>query len=323
MNNYLISKLIVICSLIIDIHAFSFHRAQSFVPKKASSDLYLFRRQRPNHVDSNGALEKKSELASIEQIKKVDNDFDMLSDENEKKSTLKFGGKLSYESKPFPIPHDLSLLNDFLSSDEAEFILLSGGNNVTDIEYLTDDSMISDYMTRWKEEANRFGGELPRPGDSIVRVVPASIRILSVSILPKSVIGTTVIHNGILPEFQATLVDDTPTAQGPMPLVRLFNLIVNAGIKDKRNESAFLKLRVKMQEDNTCTFVADTEMYLEFNFPSLLLKLFPIKKEQSEKICSESIVNALKINLIPAIDSLYDKYLDYSAAHKEEDRGFQ
>lgn len=322
MNNYLISKLIVLCVLIIDIHAFSFHRTQSFVPKKTSSDLYLFRRQRSNHVDSNGALEEKSELASMEKMEKV-NDFDMRSDENEKKSTLKFGGKLSYESKPFPIPHNLSLLHDFISSDEAELILLSGGKNVTDIEYLTDDSMIADYMTRWKEEAKRFGGELPQSSDSIIRVVPASIKILSVSILPKSVIGTKVIHNGILPEFQATLVDDTPTAQGPMPLVRLFNLIVNAGVKDKSNESAFLKLWVKMQEDNTCTFVADTEMYLEFNFPSLLLKLFPIKKEQSEKICSESIVNALKINLIPAIDSLYDKYLDYSAVHKEEDRGFQ
>lgn len=319
MKYFLIPKCLVFCLSILELCAFSLHKSKCFVSEKSCSELHLFRKKGSKHVDSNCALKEENEIKYIDQTEKVGLKFDECSDNNESKSTLKFGGKLMYESKPFPVPRDFSLLHDFLSSDETELILLSGGRNVTEIEYVKDDSMISDYMTRWNEEANRFGGEQPQPGDSIIKVVPSGIKILTVSILPKSVIGTKVIRKGILPEFQATLVDDIPTAQGPMPLVRLFNLIVNAGGKENRNESAFLKVLVRIQEDNTASFMAESEMYLEFTFPSLLLKLFPIKKEQSEKICSDSILKALKINLIPAIDALHEKYLEFSADYEKED----
>lgn len=316
MKIYLISKCIVFYFTLIGVDAFCLHKNNCF-SKKSSSELHLFRRRGSNRDDSNCALEEKNEVKSIDQIEEKDKECDQLKESREKRSTLKFGGKMIYESKPFPIPNDLSRLHDFMSSKETEIILLSGGKNVTEIEYLNDDSLISDYMDRWKEEAKKFGGEPPQPGDSIIRVVPSGIKILTVSILPKSVVGTKVIRKGLFPEFQAILVDDIPTAQGPMPLVRLFDLIVNSGSKDNRNESAFLKLWVRMQEDNTAIFVAESQMYLEFTFPSFIL--IPIKKEQSEKICSDAILNALKINLVPAIESMYEKYLEFSA--QKEDRG--
>jgi hypothetical protein len=316
MKIYLISKCIVFYFTLIGVDAFCLHKNNCF-SKKSSSELHLFRRRGSNRDDSNCALEEKNEVKSIDQIEEKDKECDQLKESREKRSTLKFGGKMIYESKPFPIPNDLSRLHDFMSSKETEMILLSGGKNVTEIEYLNDDSLISDYMDRWKEEAKKFGGEPPQPGDSIIRVVPSGIKILTVSILPKSVVGTKVIRKGLFPEFQAILVDDIPTAQGPMPLVRLFDLIVNSGSKDNRNESAFLKLWVRMQEDNTAIFVAESQMHLEFTFPSFIL--IPIKKEQSEKICSDAILNALKINLVPAIESMYEKYLEFSA--QKEDRG--
>lgn len=231
---------------------------------------------------------------------------------NEKKrSKLKFGGKMRYKSKSFPIPHDLDQLDYFFNMKDTERVILSGGRNDSEIEYLNSDNLIPDlnYFTRWEKEAKMFGGEAPSVHDSLVRIIPSSIKILSVEVYPKSVIGTKFLRNNSLPEFQAVLIDDKPTAKGPKALVHLFNLIVNA--KKNSSESAFLRLWVHLEDDDTATFVAESEMYLEFSFPSLLLKLFPIDKQKAERICSSAVLNALKVNLIPAIDCLYDRYLEF------------
>ncbi len=131
-----------------------------------------------------------------------------------------------------------------------------------------------------------------------------------------------------VPEYQAVLIDDEPRAEGPQILVWLFDKIVHGSKKQKegnsdqdeqrqqkrtrsRNEVALLRVSARpvIGDDTSFTFTADTEMWLEFQFPKWLLSFFPMSQEKAEQISGDAIVKALEMNLIPAIDRLCDTYL--------------
>lgn len=179
--------------------------------------------------------------------------------------------------------------------------------------------------------------------DSIVLVTPPGIELVTVSIIPTTTIGTKLIQVeqsvGVgrslkLPEFQATLIADEPRATGPKFFVWLFNKITYGGNPDeinktdddgnkqnKRSENALLRLRLEpviienegidVPSDNTTmnfVFVGESTMLLEFEFPKLLLRFFPMKKDTAEKMCSESIVKALEKNMLPAMEAFCEEY---------------
>ncbi len=155
------------------------------------------------------------------------------------------------------------------------------------------------------------------------------------SIIPTTTIGTKLIEveSSIndqvktLPEFQATLIEDEPVAKGPKFFVWLFNKIVYGGNPDEiiqqqqyndRNETAFLRFYVQPIESENITngneinfvFVAESSMWLEFLFPKLLLRFFPMKKEKAEELCSGAILKALEKNMKPAMDEFCNEYIE-------------
>lgn len=295
----------------------------------------------PRHYPSNLCLFRKNDLP--EDINEVLDGDPSSTSSVVNTDVLKFGGKYCYTSRSLPIPADSSILNSFFTNTTNLNVLLTSGREDSVVEHVHISSD-SELVQVWKNAAFTMGAGEPLLGkDFVVKVHPPSIRILTVEICPETIVGirTRIIHaddnvdieneSAVLgPEFQAVLIDDFPKANGPRPLVWLFNRIVHGTNsrnnqtsqpeKRKRTERALLRVWTEQESrttDNmpsstrpTFVFCASSEMLLEFEFPAFLLKFFPIKKQYAEEICSSAIVKALSLNLVPAIDRFADLYVE-------------
>jgi len=76
-----------------------------------------------------------------------------------------------------------------------------------------------------------------------------------------------------------------------------------------RNEKALLRVWAQPSINGTFVFAAEAEIRLEFSFPKLLLRFFPMNKEKAEGICNDAIEKALALNLLPAIDMFTNLYM--------------
>lgn len=255
---------------------------------------------------------------------------EVASNENAKKmESLIFGGTYTYRSKTYSLSLTMQELEEnlfhFLGDERIQHMLLSGGKNST-IQKVTIDEFSSDIVSKWYEQADFVKAEQPDPStDSVVIVTPPGVELVTVKVIPTTTIGTKILSKSYdsdsnLPEFQATLIEDEPRAVGPRFFVWLFNKVVYGGNPDdllnkkenRRNESALLKLYIdpiEVNEDNVSfCFVAESYMRLEFLFPKLLLRFFPLKKEKSEQLCTDAILKALETNMIPAMESFCEEF---------------
>ncbi len=253
--------------------------------------------------------------------------------------TLCFGGTYSYRSKKFSLPMVTvesleEILNTFLDDKKIQNTLLSGGKNST-IEAVSEKDLTSAMISIWHDQANTLDVDKPNiSSDSVVVVTPPGIELVTVTVVPTTTIATKIANkfidnNIMLPEFQAILIKDEPRAIGPKFFVWLFNKIAHGGNPDdktinkkesKRKESAILKVyidSVEMNDDEISFFiVADSVLKLEFLFPKLLIRFFPMKKEKAEKLCGDAIVKALETNMIPAMDSFCEAFEKYTEKRK-------
>lgn len=256
-----------------------------------------------------------------------------------KRETLRFGGEYSYTSPTYSLSKvnsDHGSLYNFLNSETIQHLLLSGGTNST-VQKIPNENLDINLVSKWIEQVEIMKGSKPDiETDSIVKVTPPGIDIVTVSIIPTTTIGTKLLkveHSDglILPEFQATLIEDEPRAVGPKFFVWLFNKITFGGDPDETNqdtdnnsrkENAFLRFHVEMieseqddslskldgNEDKKFVFIAESSMWLEFEFPRLLLRFFPMKKDKAEALCSNAILKALEKNMLPAMDAFCKEY---------------
>ena len=253
-------------------------------------------------------------------------------DNAKKMESLIFGGTYTYRSKTYSLSLTMQELEDnlfhFLGDERIQHMLLSGGKNSTIIK-VNIDEFSSDIVSKWYEQADFVKAEQPDlSADSVVIVTPPGVELVTVKVIPTTTIGTKILSkpydsDNNLPEFQATLIEDEPRAVGPRFFVWLFNKVVYGGNPDevinkkenRRNESALLKLYIDPTEVNdgmiSFCFVAESYMRLEFLFPRLLLRFFPLKKEKSEKLCTDAILKALETNMIPAMESFCDEFERY------------
>lgn len=153
-----------------------------------------------------------------------------------------------------------------------------------------------------------------------------------------------------MPEFQVLLLEDKPRAKGPKFMVWLFNKLTYGGSpppllspqpkrqeqsqndnhdnndttnnqspnqhNKRRHQSALLRVWAEPCPHNSTQFVqirAESKMCIELSFPELLLRLFPMKREVAEDICSEAVQNVLEQSTLPAVKqfcSLYEEWMD-------------
>mmetsp|Transcript_4872 Transcript_4872/g.5933 ORF Transcript_4872/g.5933 Transcript_4872/m.5933 type:complete len:379 (+) Transcript_4872:112-1248(+) len=349
---------------VISVRAFSVTKPKSSSSQAviSSSSLNLFRFRKQTETEIQEVIAAEPTPCHNSALGDVENSHEDLPQPSrnikDRTATLRFGGKLSYASQPFPIPEDVTTLKDFITAPKNQHVLLMGGNsNITGTEVLDPSSLTPEFVQRWKEQSNKIGGSEPMLDvDRVVRVVPAAIDVFTVRILPESLIGVSLRSScrllqtklsplstkarkiaqrmQMVPEYEAVLIDDEPRAEGPAPLVWLFNKIVNGGKnsadrkseKRKRSEIAVLRVYTEplcvgsttgndynessyLNEEESFVFKAESELWLQFDFPRYLMRFFPMGKAKAEDICSKAIIKALELNLAPAIDSFSDLYL--------------
>ncbi len=228
------------------------------------------------------------------------------STESNSTEVLRFGGENNYTSKALVMPSDVGIIHDFFSKPQHQKVLLTSGRRDDGSEMEELDIGTID-LQKWIDNALIMGADAPVvEEDKVIKVTPQGIGILTVKVCPLTVIGTKVTsvqtHPHLqqpMPEYQAVLIQDYPRAEGPRPLVWLFNKIVYGGDPEseknnsktrRQDEKAMLRLwteRLPTDGDNNEMFVfkAEAKLFLEFEFPRLLLRFFPLSKEKAEVLC--------------------------------------
>ena len=314
---------------------------------KSGSQLYLFGRDRTGQLDFVETEKSSSEEELYAEIQQLENGKATPGTSTE---TLRFGGRQNYTSPILPLPSNHQSLFDFFAKAENHAVLLTGGKAESSVEpfilNLMDDVELIDV---WKTNAKIMEAEEPdETMDQVLKVLPAGIKIITISVCPESLVGvklttckrteasTTPLDGDsssirIFPEFQVVLIEDEPKAIGPKFLVWLFNKVVYGGDpesidkiakaakKKDRKERALLRVWAELVSQSeegddlpepSFVFKADTELRLEFGFPRLLLKFFPLSKSKAEEITSAAINRELTANIKPAIDRFSELYMD-------------
>ena len=243
-------------------------------------------------IDSNRSNQRRSKEYSVFNQYQVEEVEDTFREERKergrrkpydqgRKDTLKFGGTVTFKSELIPFIEEKSI-TEFFSKKENQKILLCGLNNETScgVRELRQEDINETLVQQWKIQSKLMGAIEPneKEKDNIVAVQPPGIRVLGLSIVPTSTIGTKCItHTEAygLPEFQAVLIHDLPIAEGRGPLVWLFNKIVYGGdpMKEEvamdfgstidRKESGLLRVWAEPKGSNFYIKASST-LWLEF-----------------------------------------------------------
>lgn len=309
------------------------------------------RKQKSYSKESNTGLSKHGYLLSFalqDSYRQDTDEVNLQSDElfqpqesmnvMKKTETLQFGGSMNYTSPILPL-HKESLF-EYFQEPTNQAILLTGGKDDGTVQHIPfnqtffEEKDITLLIEKWKQNAKLVKAKDPNPiQDFIIKVIPSGIKLVTVTICPETIVGTkfTMYQEGnILCDYEVVLIEDDPKAVGPKPLVWLFNKIVYGGnpdtmemnddIERNRNEKALLKVtaeKVLIEEEGQplsfSSFIirGESEMMLEFEFPKLLLRFFPLSKKKAEEISSLAISKALELNLQPAIDKFCQGFLEY------------
>eukprot|EP00559_Dactyliosolen_fragilissimus_P003142 CAMPEP_0184866108 /NCGR_PEP_ID=MMETSP0580-20130426/20790_1 /TAXON_ID=1118495 /ORGANISM="Dactyliosolen fragilissimus" /LENGTH=319 /DNA_ID=CAMNT_0027365585 /DNA_START=138 /DNA_END=1094 /DNA_ORIENTATION=+ len=236
-------------------------------------------------------------------------------------NALRFGGESIYTSDPMPKPPRGKSLSDFFSNPKHQYIIWKGSNQTVDA--YPDD--LDDVLIRqkWKVQSSAIGCKMPREDDPIVIIKSPSIDVASVKIFPTTTMGTSCFTSNEsgepvdMPEIQAVLIEDHQTAEGPRFLVWLFNKIMFRDTKKtedvgENSQVSLLRVWVEPQPCGTeVTFKSSVLLRMKIEFPSVLLKFFPMKKEKAEELCSKAILKQLDKANTAAMLNFCEEYVKW------------
>jgi hypothetical protein len=221
-----------------------------------------------------------------------------------KKETVKFTGDLILTSEP---------LSGAKVEDVAEFFrrkecldLLLGAGGTRPVTELTASPQLKKL---WLEACANFeSASSPEDGDPIL----STDTIIS---MPGITLTNTVV-NGVklledkegLPMYETVLIADKRTAQGPAPLVWIYNQLTGAGKTEDDGYSppqARVMSRASIVEKNgELTFSINVLFQIVVEFPAILVRILPTSKEKMEEQGSASISKAIVKDVDLAIAAL-------------------
>lgn len=240
------------------------------------------------------------------------------------KARLHFKASLiaTTRSVPKPKSDDLALLEFFSSDDHRNHLLIGRGNmRVTKLPKSYNTTRL---FCRWKEESRFFDMTLPTViTNQKFTMLAVSTNFLIFSIIAEAILGVELFapkrpsHNHIhlaetiSPEYQFVLLEESFYADGPPPMVWLFNQITGvdnivdkpAGDELKSHSShVFFRVWTKETSNSTIAFTAQTKADISFNFPSVLLNLLPVSKDIIEKQGNAALKNSMEKDVLPGLE---------------------
>jgi len=245
---------------------------------------------------------------------------------------------MEYLTRSVPLPPGGKDLVDFFRTDAYLQLPIGTRNRVTLAKDVT-----PDLLAKWREEAERMGAALPEDDGNSDKVLELSVTtpFLVFDIHNVAKIGVKLLPNPqgkgsgnqiVCPEFQFTLLEEKFWADGPPPLVWIFNQLTGidrpgrstasggggGGGDDEREgryghpNHALYRVRAVVSDDGTrLAFGSRMETELNIRFPAELLRIIPVDKRIIEERGSRSLRESMERDVPPGVDAFRESYLEW------------
>ncbi len=228
---------------------------------------------------------------------------------------------------PLPMPPPKHSIDDFFKQHRN--LLFSAGATIREIEDPDDELM----ELFWREsQAGRIRSHLPpRDETAITRIVEVynpAMQFLGIKLHSVVIVGTQLLkgydsEGNIIPsrtylgfpEFQFTLLGSRFSAEGPRPLVWLFNKITRRQESTDFAGSAshpenirsivtrgFTRIWSEVVADGKIIFCTDARLESQISIPRLLTRLLPMSLDKMEEKGSKTLQKAIEKDIAPAME---------------------
>jgi hypothetical protein len=223
---------------------------------------------------------------------------------------LTFSGNFELTSDHLPgATEDVA---SFFKSKECRNLLLSAGGT----RPLAEVKVTPQLKEMWTEMCGFFGSTNLPNDDDYVLICETTINFPGVCVRNKVYNGVKLLEseNG-LPEYELILVADKRSAEGPAPLVWLFNKLT--GVKEDddaefsppqgrvKNRVSIVKL-----EDGDLAVNVDVKFQIVIKFPTILVRLLPVSKEKMEENGTASVLKAISKDIMASVEGTREAFLN-------------
>jgi hypothetical protein len=257
------------------------------------------------------------------------------------KTSLEFQAAANYATDPLLVSTDSpstlqNKLSTFLFEDSHRDMILAGADSQNEVQ-LQQYADIELYRL-WQVETSRIPNlASPSVGDAILRVTTTGIHFPGLALKTVATVGCKKVLDDSTntASLQITLINDELQAEGPAPLLWVFQQLTGTGKQNKSGEfppSPFSLLRGNNNQDADqqrrthstnvitaeCTatdkdavsivFCSAAQLSISVSFPSILLKILPVSKEMAESQGSEAINRVVTRDIGPSLEALKKKF---------------
>lgn len=290
-------------------------------------------------------------------------------DTAKKDAVLRFAATYTYTTSPVYLQtrksgtktlSSSSTLHDFFNIQDHRNCLLIGSGNIkvkkSAVKTKVGHNIKSAFDSRWNEEASYFQSRGIEPLNEEIPNEKVQIQILELLIktpflvflinasalfaakLTKDGVKEEIFVDGKIhsPEYQFLLLAEDFQADGPPPLVWIFNQLTgkggNKGKRGKRSTEVSTKvlngephdihtyLRVwasdskPIQGDikaDRIVFKACCRAEINIKFPSILLHILPVPKEIIEKQGNKALTRSMERDLVPGVNAFREAFIKW------------
>lgn len=230
--------------------------------------------------------------------------------QKDNEATLVLRADYSTGSDPAP-KTSVQAMVDFFRDPVNRNCLISGGNKRETQTVATTEELLQ----TWKARAYSLGAQMPEASDIIVLVRIAGMSFPGIKLTSLSVIGTKLVvptTSDAFPTYEFVLIQDKREATGLKPLVWIYNQLVGTGKLEREKDTSPTSLsRVTVQSHDGASVVFKIKTFLEIRvrFPTVLLKILPVKKEKAEAQGSSALIKIISKDIDNAITKFRDSYV--------------
>jgi hypothetical protein len=267
-------------------------------------------------------------------------------------AALRFKAAFNHTSEPVPLsqiqkPYQIkNLLIQFFELEENRDHLLKGSGTI-DV-YKPNDKVVSfDFqalMRRWKLESSYFGKDIA-PSEYDVRFLDLIVqtKFLVFVVFVNTIIGFKLIYTPLEdeheegksdwePEYEFLLLAEDFRADGPPPLLFIFNQLTGKGaeptpyklLNDIHLHHAYLKVNARLHIDDasgkeSITFQSASRAEITVQFPSILLKIIPVPTEMIERKGSLALQESMKKDVVSGMSNFRRAFVKWMYRYHGDD----
>jgi hypothetical protein len=258
---------------------------------------------------------------------------------------LRFVSSYSYTSSPVYLQRQNTTLathtlHQFFSHDEHRNCLLVGSGNIKVTKPSFKNVGQSAFDSRWNQEALHFQSKGIERSSKGMETLELSVKTPFLVFLIHAVAEFGVrqtkdgdseelfadgkVHS---PEYQFLLLAEDFAAEGPPPLVWIFNQLTGKGgyrmlpLKASNEEhNIHFYLRVWASDSKSIkgdikadriVFKATCRAEINIKFPSILLNILPASKEIIEKQANKALVQSMERDIVPGVNEFREAFIKW------------